>query len=302
MVHRPRYDDWSWPKGKLDPGEDWSAAAARETEEETGLQVRLGRPLPGAHYLMLTKSGEQGEKVVRYWASTVTGGHGRLENEIDAVDWLDVAEADVRLDYSHDRDQLRALVRAHTEGTLDTWPLVIVRHAKALARSDWSDDDQLRPLDERGRERADALIPVLTAYGITDIVTSPSLRCLDTISPYAVWSGIAPRTRKGLSEEGHEAAPEKAAEHVARALERGEPMALCTHGPVLPAVMDVLSPLLELGGPDSVELLERFVEARDENLAKGEALVCHVAGTGLGKERHGKNGGARIVAVERHLP
>ncbi|WP_084764538.1 NUDIX hydrolase [Knoellia subterranea] len=293
LVHRPRYDDWSWPKGKLDPGEEWAPAAARETFEETGLKVRLGRPLPDARYLMLTKTGDRGEKVVRYWASTVTGGHGRLENEIDAIEWLDVAVAHDRLDYARDRDQLRALVRAHGEGTLDTWPLVVVRHAKALPRGDWKKDDQQRPLEARGRERAEALIPVLTAYQISRILTSPSLRCLDTISPYAVWSGIAPRAKRGLSEEGHEAAPDRAGEHVERALERGEAVAICTHGPVMGAVLDALSPRLELVGEGSVEMLERFVEARDENLAKGEALVCHVAGTG---------DEARIVAVERHLP
>ncbi|MFC7491115.1 MULTISPECIES: NUDIX hydrolase [unclassified Knoellia] len=291
LVHRPRYDDWSWPKGKLDTGEDWIVAAARETLEETGLTVRLGRPLPEAHYLLLTKAGVPGDKIVRYWASTVTGGHGRLENEIDAVEWLDVTEANVRLDYAHDREQLRALVRAHTEAALDTWPLAVVRHAKALGRSDWKGDDRQRPLEARGRERADALIPVLAAYGISRILTSPSLRCVDTISPYAVWAGIAPRPKKGLSEEGHEADPDKAEQHVERALERGEPTALCSHGPVMGSVLDAISPRLELVGDGSVEMLERFVEARDHNLDKGEALVCHVAGAGAD---------ARVVALERH--
>lgn len=293
LVHRPRYDDWSWPKGKLDPGEAWATAAVRETFEETGLRVRLGPPLPGARYLVLTKSGDRGDKVVHYWAATVTGGHGRLEHEIDALDWLDVTEAHVRLDYAHDRDQLRALVRAHGEGTLETWPLVVVRHAKSVSRSDWKADDQQRPLDARGRERAEELIPVLAAYGVTRILTSPSVRCVDTIAPYAVWSGTGPRTRRGLSEEGHEAEPGRAAELLERLLERGEPAAVCTHGPVMPAVTEVLTRHLDLAGADAVGMLERFVEARDDNLAKGEALVCHVAGTGQD---------ARIVAVERHLP
>ena len=293
LVHRPRYDDWSWPKGKLDPGEDWITAAARETHEETGLQVRLGRPLPEARYLLLTKSGESAEKVVRYWTSTVIGGTGVLENEIDAVEWLDVIEANLRLDYAHDREQLRALVRAHGDGALETWPLVIVRHAKAVARSDWQGDDRERPLVVRGRERADALIPVLAAYGITHILTSPSVRCLDTISPYAVWSGTEPHRKKGLSEEGHEASPDKAVQHLEAVLERGEPTTICSHGPVMTALLATLSERLELTGESAVETLEHFAEARDEKLAKGEALVCHVAGTGAD---------ARIVAVERHLP
>lgn len=293
LVHRPRYDDWSWPKGKLDPGEDWAAAAVRETLEETGLRVRLGRPLPQARYLMLTKSGIPGDKVVHYWAASVTGGDGKLIHEIDALDWLDVTSANVRLDYAHDRDQLRALVRAHGDNALETWPLVIVRHAKAVARSSWKQDDDERPLDERGTGRADALIPVLTAYGVTRLLTSPSKRCLDTIAPYAVWAGIEPHAKRGLSEQGHEADPEKAGAHVERLLERGEGAALCTHGPVLPAVVEAVGSRLDLTGDAAADMLGHFVEARDDGLDKGEALVCHVAGAGTD---------ARVVAVERHRP
>lgn len=293
LVHRPRYDDWSWAKGKLDPDEDWAAAAFRETFEETGLRVRLGPPLPEARYVVLTKAGTRGEKVVRYWSATVTGGHGRLENEIDAVEWLDVAEAHVRLDYAHDRDQLRALVRAHGEAALDTWPLVVVRHAKAHPRSAWKGDDRERPLDRRGTRRAQELVPVLTAYGIRRVVSSPSVRCTDTVAPYAVSAGIDMRLRDGLSEEGHESAPTKAVEHVERLVGRGEPALVCTHGPVMAAILGVLADRLRLEGADAVAMLERFVEARDDDLVKGEALVCHVSGVG---EQ------ARVVAVERHLP
>jgi 8-oxo-dGTP pyrophosphatase MutT (NUDIX family) len=83
LVHRPRYDDWSWAKGKLDPGEEWPVAAARETDEETGLRVALGVPLPDSRYMLLGRDGTPDEKVVRYWAARVVGGKGRLVNEID---------------------------------------------------------------------------------------------------------------------------------------------------------------------------------------------------------------------------
>lgn len=293
LVHRPRYDDWSWPKGKLDPGEDWATAAARETVEETGLEVRLGRPLPGAEYIVLTKVGEPADKVVHYWAACVTGGEGVLENEIDATAWLDVTEAHTRLDYAHDRDQLRAVVRSHTEGTLDTWPLVVVRHAKAVARSDWTDEDPARPLNERGHARAAALVPLLTAYGITRVITSPSARCLDTVLPYAVSAGIEPRMRMSLSEEGYDADPDRAVEGLDRLLRRAEPVAVCSHGPLMSDLLDVLGPRLALDGPDAATMLDAFSSAQDERLAKGEALVCHLSGAGPQ---------ARVVAVERHLP
>ncbi|GMA20799.1 NUDIX hydrolase [Arsenicicoccus piscis] len=159
LVHRPAYDDWSWAKGKLDPGEDWPVAAVREVEEETGLQVRLGRPLPLAEYSFVDKRGQVADKQVRYWAGEVVGGHGRLLNEIDEVAWLDVPSAMTRLDYARDREQLRAVVRHDQAGTLETWPLAIVRHAKAVPRGKWSKDDWLRPLDATGRARAEAIVP-----------------------------------------------------------------------------------------------------------------------------------------------
>jgi 8-oxo-(d)GTP phosphatase len=294
IVHRPRYDDWSWAKGKLDPDEDWAVAAVRETEEETGFVVRLGPPLPEARYTLLGRDGTPDDKVVRYWSARVTGGDGHLLNEIDEVVWLPVPEAHARLDYARDRDQLLALVRLQQTERLDTWPLVLVRHAHAVARGSWrGPDDTSRPLDALGHQRAVALSGVLTAYGVTRVVTSPSERCLRTVEPYAVSAGVKLRTRAGLSEEGYEADPTKAPRHLARLLERGEPALLCTHGPVLPALLDHLGARLDLDSAGSVEVVEEFAQARDERLAKGEALVCHVVGTGEA---------ARVVAVERHLP
>jgi 8-oxo-dGTP diphosphatase len=294
LVHRPRYDDWSWAKGKLDPGEDWAVAAVRETDEETGLLVRLGPPLPEARYTLLGRDGTPDDKVVRYWSARVTGGSGHLLNEIDEVVWLDVPSAHARLDYARDRDQLLALVRLQQTDRLDTWPLVLVRHAHAVPRGSWSDDDDTtRPLDDVGRARAKELAAVLGAYGVSRVVTSPSERCLRTVEPYAVGAGLRLRTRRGLSEEGFAAAPEKAHRHLARLLQRGEPALLCTHGPVLPSLLDELEQRLDLDSPGAVEVVEEFAAARDEKLAKGEALVLHVVGTG---------DAARVVALERHLP
>lgn len=99
ICHRPRYDDWSFPKGKLDPGEDHRSAAVREILEETGLNVELGHELPSAHY----RDAKGRSKTVRYWLATVTGGSFRPNDEVDEIRWLPVAPAGAALTYEHDR-------------------------------------------------------------------------------------------------------------------------------------------------------------------------------------------------------
>ncbi|MGL5927359.1 MAG: NUDIX hydrolase, partial [Dermatophilaceae bacterium] len=269
LVHRPRYDDWAWPKGKLEPGEAWAAAAARETAEETGHTVRLGPPLPEARYPVVGRSGSPHDKVVRYWCAEVVGGAGEFDHEVDEVAWLGAAAAYDRLDYARDRAQLLAVVRRHRTGRLATWPLVLVRHAHAVARGAWSRDDGLRPLDRPGRQRAKALAPLLAAYGVSRLVSSPAERCLATLAPYATSSGCRVRTRVGLSESGSLAEPDAPGRHLLRLLDRGEPAALCTHGPVLPALFDALDPLLAGLAPADAEHTDA---ARRARLVKGEAL------------------------------
>jgi 8-oxo-dGTP pyrophosphatase MutT (NUDIX family) len=108
LVHRPRYDDWSLPKGKLDPGETDEQAALREVREETTISAALGPELPSTTYL--DRSGKR--KRVRYWAMTVDDGEPRAANEVDEAGWFALAEAQERLSYSHDREVLRGLERA----------------------------------------------------------------------------------------------------------------------------------------------------------------------------------------------
>jgi len=306
VVHRPRYDDWSWAKGKLEPGEEWPVAAAREVFEETGFHVRLGRPLPTSLYTVPNASGQPEAKEVRYWAAEVVGGAGALVHEIDEIAWLDVDTAADRLSYSRDGEQLRALIQADRSGNLTTWPLVIVRHAHAYSRSTWSEPDPLRPLDDRGRERADALVPILSSYGVTRVVTSPSVRCLATVLPYAVAAQLKVRLKPGLSEEGFAEQPDHARRHVARLLDRGTATVVSSHGPVLPTLLEHLAGIAERGefagsghgdsigpgeageaGEGSAALM--LLDAAERGMGKGEALVAHVVGTGAK---------ARVVDVE----
>jgi phosphohistidine phosphatase SixA len=240
---------------------------------------------------VLDRDGERVTKEVRYWAATAVGTGDGLAHEVDEVRWLDVVAASERLDYTRDRDQLRALVRADNAGALETWPLALVRHARALPRSSWKDDDALRPLDRRGTHRAGAIAPLFAAYGVRRLLSSPSVRCADTLRPYAASAGLRLRLKNGLSEEGHEENPSRAGRHLTRLLERAVPAAVCSHGPVLPGLFEQLAGRVDEGsedGPEAVKLLE---EAADTGMGKGEVLLAHLVGT---------KGAARVVAVERH--
>jgi phosphohistidine phosphatase SixA len=265
----------------------------REVFEETGLHVRLGRRLPTSVYTVpdpADPAGERKNKECRYWAAEVVGGDGTLVHEIDEVVWLDVPAAAARLSYARDHDQLRALERADRAGTLTTWPLVIVRHASSRSRSDWAEADSSRPLNLRGKERAEALVPILAAYGVSRVVTSPSVRCLDTVLPYAATIGKTPQVKSGLSEEGFAEQPERAPHHLARLLERGAAAVVCTHRPVLPVLLKLLAGIARPDGPTAKVALS---EAADLGMSKGEALVAHLVGTG---------DQAGVVGVERYLP
>lgn len=236
LVHRPRYDDWSFPKGKLDRGEHATTAAVREVAEETGLTVRLGAPLTDQHYRLL-KRGETRDKVVHYWIGRVTDDpdvSGYVPNdEIDEVAWVSVDKAVRLLTYDHDRATLEeALADPHKTRTL-----VVLRHARARARSRWRADDRFRTLLKTGLHQADQLVPILGAYDVTTLVSSSSTRCVTTLIPYADTRGVKIASEAGLSEEE---ATDDSVEDVVRRLLTARRAVVCTHRPVLPQVWEAL--------------------------------------------------------------
>jgi 8-oxo-(d)GTP phosphatase len=233
LVHRPRYDDWSFPKGKLDRGEHVTACAVREVEEETGLRIRLGPPLPDQQYPVAA-----GLKTVHYWVARVLGDDDVRRyvpnSEIDRVAWVPWDKVPGRLTYEHDRETLASArpLRRRTRA------LVVLRHAEASPRKAWRGDDRRRPLAGEGPAQAERLVPVLAAYDISLLVSSSSTRCVQTLAPYAreTWTDV--HERDGLSEED---ASESTVARIAGSLLRGrEPAVLCTHRPVLPTVQAAL--------------------------------------------------------------
>lgn len=233
LVHRPRYDDWSFPKGKLDRRESFAAAAVREVEEETGLRVRLGSPLGDQEYDVRGRP-----KRVRYWVARVIGSDevdGYQPNrEIDAVAWTPLDKARKRLSYDRDRATLEEAVEVRKR----TRALVILRHGKARSRKSWVHDDRLRPLLAEGVEQAAALVPVLGAYDVTRLASSSSTRCVQTLTPYAASRGLPLELSHALSEE--DATDDGVEDAVEELLESGESAVVCTHRPVLPAVFEAL--------------------------------------------------------------
>ena len=100
VVHRPRYGDWTLPKGKLDPDESFEEAALREVEEETGLRCELGPELPRTHYT----DGKGRAKIVRYWLMEVVDGEFQPNDEVDEVRWMTAHDAVDALTYERDRE------------------------------------------------------------------------------------------------------------------------------------------------------------------------------------------------------
>jgi 8-oxo-(d)GTP phosphatase len=260
LVHRPRYDDWSFPKGKLDADEWLPATALREVKEETGLEIRLGPALSAQRY----PNGDR-MKSVHYWVGWAVGSSNvddyLVNDEIDDVRWVPWKQALEQLTYPYDRDTLHES-RPHRRKSR---AMIVLRHGSAESKKAWADDDRLRPLAEAGFSQAEGLVPLLAAYDVSRVVTSSNTRCLQTVAPYAEASGLKLEEHAGLSQE--DATTESVVEIVDELLETREGSVLCTHRPVLPSVFDALGVgqvSLEPGGLLVVHHRRRAVLATEQ--------------------------------------
>lgn len=239
LVHRPAYDDWSIPKGKLRPGEHPLVGAVREVTEETGYAVRLGPPLGETAYELPNGRGKR----VRYWSMRACGDGGALQadGEVDELRWLSPGEALTWLQPRREQPVLRAFVEHGLAGTLVTHPLVLVRHASAGVRSTWRGDDAERPLDELGRTQADELASVLRGYDATRIVSADVVRCTQTVAPFAAASGLAVEAEPLFSEDGYAADPDGAVERLLELARGKDAVVVCTQRKALPGLLRGLS-------------------------------------------------------------
>ncbi len=233
LVHRPKYDDWSYPKGKCEPGEHILRTATREVAEETGLQIVLGRPLPPSEYEVNGKP-----KHVSYWAARCTGSTGFVpSHEVDELVWVDLPEVPSRLSYLRDLE----LLDEFSAGPADTAPLVLLRHAEAgVGSQDAADLD--RPLDERGAVDARSLAGLLACFGPSRVLTSAAERCVATVRPYADAAGLKLEIEPGLTVRRglppDDTASCRAVRQVAELAGAGLPSLVCAHRENLPELTD----------------------------------------------------------------
>jgi 8-oxo-dGTP diphosphatase len=271
LVHRRRYDDWSFPKGKRERGEHILLTAVREVAEETGVRVILGRPLPAARY---DRDGRP--KRVDYWAGRPAAGGWasfRPNDEIDELAWLPVPAALGRLSYPHDA----AMLGEFATGPADTVPFVLLRHASAVAKDAWPGDDRERPLGAGGADESQRLAGLLSCFGSARVISSPAERCLATIRPYAMLSGADLQIETALAAERAGAEPGAGPACVAAIVAAGRPAVICAHRENLPLLLSAACAALGAAPPE------------DDPLPPAGFWVLHAAGGGL-------------AAAERHHP
>jgi 8-oxo-(d)GTP phosphatase len=286
VIHRPKYDDWGFAKGKLDPGEHVLLAAVREVREETGLAVTLGRRLPPVCYV-----NDGVPKRVDYWLATAAAGSApagsgsagsgsagsgfTANSEVDELDWLAASQAGARLSYSRDAELLAEFMA----GPRRTSPLILVRHTSAGSKSDWRKDDASRPLDSRGKKEAKSLAALLRCFGTGRVLSAPATRCVASMRPYAAEAGLAVEVEPafGLAGKASDELPSRSRAAAAAALVAADerPAVICAHRENLPAIISAACAQLGARVPDGGPL------------RKGEFLVLHRAGGTLaGAERH----------------
>jgi 8-oxo-(d)GTP phosphatase len=292
LVHRPKYDDWSFPKGKLEPAEHVLLAAVREVAEETGLSVTLGHRLPSVSYW-----NDEVRKRVDYWVATAASNTAPFEpnSEIDEFTWLPMKRAAARLSYERDA----ATLDTFRAGPRQTVPLILVRHAPAGSKTGWPGSDTSRPLDGRGEADAEALASLLRCFGTGRVVSAPAERCVATVRPYAnsfggvieieasfeiPLGGKADRDAADRDAAGTAGAAAGTAAAMARLAADNRPVVVSAHRENLPALLEAACAALGAPTPDI------------RPLRKGEFYVLHRAGGTLAAlERYHPDGQSLVV-------
>jgi len=255
LVHRPRYDDWSLPKGKQDGAESLIACAFREVIEETNLKVAFGPYIGDIEYFV-----PDSLKKVHYWSARLADDSPEFHanEEVDLLEWHSLEAAIEKVTQDSDREIIERFVSV----PFDSYPLIMLRHAKALAREEWQGEDEDRPLEQLGQQQARRMLSLYQVYGLTQIHTSDAVRCHDTVEQMAHALNIPLTITNKVSEYTWKKSKEKAIEYAKELIKENEPVILCSHNPVLPRMMEKLTKKIDFDYPDN-------------KLQPGEAWILH---------------------------
>lgn len=231
LVHRPRYDDWSLPKGKLHTGEPPLLGAVREVREELGASVGVAQRLDAVEYCV-----DGASKTVDFWAMRHLGGQFEKSDEVDALEWFGVADATGRVSYDTDRRVLAGFAARPAPDAV----VVLVRHARAGKRTEWDGDDALRPLDDIGRQQAEGLVEFLSCFAPDRLLSADRARCTETLAPYAQRSGLPLEVDPVFSDEFWERSSDTVRAAVLSLAVPGRTTVICSQGLTIPSLVEQL--------------------------------------------------------------
>ena len=257
VIHRPKYNDWTIPKGKVELNESSIACAYREVIEETSIETEFGMYLGKVKYQSL-----DGPKQVSFWSAQVVKENTFTPNsEVDEIKWVEAAKAAKFLSLESDKEILSKFNKLKYESK----PLVLLRHAKALSRDEWQGDDDDRPLDSLGQMQAKRLLSIYQAFNLEQIHTSDAIRCYDTVEPMAKALGLRLEVSNKLSESAFKKDKEDAFDYARDLIKSDKRALLCSHNPILPKVLNKLTKKSD-------------VESDEEKLYPADAWVIHRIG------------------------
>jgi 8-oxo-dGTP diphosphatase len=233
IIHRPKYDDWTFPKGKAEIGEPLIACAYREVLEETNIETAFGPYLGEVEYLT-----NDGNKKVSFWSAKVVKEKEFNPNmEVDQLKWVEVTKIKELLTLDTDRKILEQFLKIEP----DTKPLILLRHAKAVTRDEWQGEDDDRPLDSYGQNQAKRLLAMYQVFNLEQIHSSDAVRCYDTVIAIAKGLNIKLEVTGKLSESTFKKDKEKAFDYAKDLIKLNESVLLCSHNPILPKMLNKLT-------------------------------------------------------------
>ena len=257
IIHRPKYDDWSFPKGKIEVGESLIACAHREVLEETNLQTEFGPHLGQVEYFT-----PDGLKKVTYWSAKVIGEKPfRTNTEVDQLKWIPITKVIAVLTNETDKEIFDKFVKVK----FNSKPFILLRHAKAITRDEWQGEDDDRPLSSSGQNQAMRLLSTYQVFNIDQIHSSDAVRCYDTVKSMAKGLDIKLEVSSKLSENTYKKDKEKAFDYVSELIKEDKSILICSHNPILPKMLNKLTKKSE-------------IEADEDKLSPADGWVIHRSG------------------------